>query len=285
MKKRIASVLLIMLLLVPLFCFSSSADTGPKPSVTVNIRGIENETYYVTLLSEEEGTGPWYVDSTYCDYYGPKDVWKAFCEYKDSDGYYFINCFADCTETDSFLWSYYPPEKFKVLVYLPESGEFIESGIYETYAFHTNYTMDLSGADLGSPVPLSKSLHYSHEILSFACRALICLAAEMLVALFFGLTAKKQLKIIFWTNLVTQVILNAALFGIGMRQGPREEMVWLIMLEIAIFVIEGVIYALTLKKHAKNPEKKTRSWAYSLCANAFSLVLGFVIVKIIPQIF
>lgn len=285
MKKRITSVLLIMLLLLPLFCFSASADTGPKPSVTINIKGIKNETYYVTLLSEEEGTGPWYVDDTYYESFGPKDIWKVFCDYKDSDGYYFINCFADCTETDSFLWSYYPPEKFKVLIYLPESDEFIESGIYERYSFHTNYTMDLSGADLNSPVPLSKSLHYSQEILSFACRALICLAAEMLVALFFGLTAKKQLKIIFWTNLVTQILLNCALFGIGMRQGPREEIVWFIMLEIAIFVIESVIYALTLKKRAKNPEKKIRPWAYSLCANAFSLVLGFVIANMLPSMF
>lgn len=285
MKKRIASVLLIILLLIPLFCISASADTGPKPSVTVNIKGLRNETYYVTLLSEEKSTGPWNAGDSYYDYFGSKEVWKAFCNYEDPDGFYFLGCFADCTETDSFLWSYYPPEKFKVLIYLPDSEEFIESGIYETYAFHTNYTMDLDGAERNLPVPLSKSARYPQEILNFACRALICLAAEMLIALFFGLTSKKQLKIIFWTNLVTQILLNCALFGIWIRQGPWEEMLWFVLLEIAVFVIEGVIYALTLKKRAKNPEKKTRPWAYSLCANAFSLVLGFVIVKILPSMF
>ena len=285
MKKRIAVFMLCVLLLIPMFCFPASADTGPKPSVTINIKGLKNETYYVTLLSKEEGTGPWYVDENYQDYFGPKDIWNVFCEYDDADGFYFINCFADCTDTDCFVWSYYPPEEFKVLVYLPETETFYESGIYETFAFHTAYSINLANADLRTDIPLSKSIHYSQEIFTFACRAVLCLAAEMLIALFFGLTAKKQLKIILWANLVTQFLLNGALFGVWIQRGPWAEVLWYVLLEIAIFVIEGIIYALTLKKHAKKPEKKTRAWLYSLTANAFSLVLGFFVAKIIPQIF
>lgn len=285
MKKRIASIVLCVLLLIPLLSFSASADTGPKPSVTINIKGLEGKTYYATLLSKEKCTGPWGVDEHYQDYYGNEEIWQTFREYDDADGFYFINCFGDCTGTDSFVWSYYPPEEFKVLVYLPETETFYASGIYETFAFHTAYSINLANANLRTDIPLSKSMHYSQEIFTFACRAVLCLAAEILIAVFFGLTAKKQLKIIFWTNLVTQILLNAALFGVWIQEGPWAMVLWFVLLEIAVFVIEGIIYALTLKKHAKDPEKKTLPWLYSLTANAFSLALGFVVAKIIPQIF
>lgn len=281
MKKRFAAFMLCVLLIIPMLFVSASADTGPKPSVTINFKGLEGKTYYATLMSEEEGTGPWYVEQTYQDYFGDEDIWNAFREYDDADGFYFINCFGDCTESDSFLWNYYPPETFKVLVYLPDSGEFIESGIYERYAFHTVYTMDVNGRD----VKIVKSAYHAQEIFTFSCRALLCLAIELLIALFFGLRAKKQLKVIFRTNLATQILLNAAVLGVWIQRGPWAMVLWYVLLEIAVFVIEGMIYALTLRKRAKDPEKKIRPWLYSLTANASSLVLGFVVARFVPQIF
>ena len=46
--------------------------------------------------------------------------------------------------------TYYPPPKFKILLYYPETETFVSSGIYERYAFDTYYTVDMNGMDIGS---------------------------------------------------------------------------------------------------------------------------------------
>lgn len=68
---------------------SVSADMGPKPSVVVDFIGLEDEVYYVTLLSEDTSTGPWSLGNEYYEYMGDEAAFEKFCEYEDVDGYYF----------------------------------------------------------------------------------------------------------------------------------------------------------------------------------------------------
>ena len=58
MKKHIKRFfcILALLLILPL---PARADTGPKPSIVLNFDGLQDSTYYVTLLSEEKNTGPY----------------------------------------------------------------------------------------------------------------------------------------------------------------------------------------------------------------------------------
>ena len=56
-------------------------------------------------------------------------------DYEDPDGFYFLQWFWECTQTDLLDWNYRPPQAFKVLVFYPETGEYRASGIYERYAF------------------------------------------------------------------------------------------------------------------------------------------------------
>jgi len=41
------------------------ADVGPKPLVVIDFQGLENEWYYVTLLSEIPTTGPYRAIEAY----------------------------------------------------------------------------------------------------------------------------------------------------------------------------------------------------------------------------
>ena len=59
MKKRWCSILTALLLLLPLAAMPASADAGPKPSVVVELTGLEGRTCWGTLLSQQEGTGPY----------------------------------------------------------------------------------------------------------------------------------------------------------------------------------------------------------------------------------
>ena len=121
---------------------TATADTGPKPSVVVSFEGLENEKYYVTLLSESVTTGPhtaYDEQADNADYYGDDEdniIWQKFVSYKDEDGYYFLQFFDECTETSKFTWGYYPPTKFKLLIYFPEHDSFaVSDEDYERYGF------------------------------------------------------------------------------------------------------------------------------------------------------
>ncbi|MBR5534800.1 MAG: hypothetical protein IKU62_08145 [Ruminiclostridium sp.] len=282
--KRLLPFLLLLTLLVPM---TATADTGPKPSVTVTFQGLEDPTYYVTLLSERDSTGPWSHSQNYEEYYGDQAVWEALNSYEDPDGFYFLGCYEDCSETHTFSWTYYPPQVFKVLVYFPESDTFaVTDDTYERYAFHSYFKCNAGAApETGLLAPLHKDYLFGEEILSFLARVVITLAAEMALAFVFGFRAKEQLKVIFWANLATQVILNLALNLINYKFGGWAFVFGYLWMEAAVFLLEGWVYAATLRKLDRNPEEKRHPWAYAFTANTISLLLGLFISQHIPGIF
>lgn len=148
-SRRTWALPVLCLLLALALPLPARADTGPKPSVKIEFTGSTGQPYYATLLSRESSTGP---QSAYDPEYpesaqypeGQKDIWQAFVDYEDPDGFYFLQWFWECTQTDLLDWNYRPPQAFKVLVFYPETGEYRASGIYERYAFDSYFTVDLS---------------------------------------------------------------------------------------------------------------------------------------------
>lgn len=285
------------------------ADTGPKPSVIVEIEGIEDEIYYVTLLSEKESTGPWSAGGGYEEWYENEEVWEKFNTYVDTDGFYFLGCYENCTEANKFAWTYYPPATFKILIYFPETDRFIVSGIYERYAFDSYFTMKVSGegineatqgngiGDAGDIVDenainadrdeinVSKSYDYTWESISLVCRILITILIEMAIALIFGFRNKKQLLVIMGVNILTQTILNIVLNLANYYSGSYAFVFHYIWIELLVFVIEGIVYTAVLHRMVSETQKKGKTWGYAFCANVFSLVIGLWIANLIPGIF
>ena len=145
MKRKIFALLLCFVLVMAM-PITAHADMGPKPSVRIEFTGIEGETYYGTLLSKSKSTGPasaWDGNPEYA-YRHPEDadydIWLKFVEYEDTDGYYFLQWFWECSENNQLNWTYYPPTSFKILLYFPETDTFYVSPIYERYAFDSYFT-------------------------------------------------------------------------------------------------------------------------------------------------
>ena len=301
MRRTRAAMFTAVILCVAFFLVfpaKALADAGPKPSVQVSFTGAAGgEVFYGTLLSQYDSTGPYSAWDGTEEYarYAPGDegyeIWKKFSDYQDSDGYYFLQEWWECSLEDGISWTYYPPYSFKILLYFPEEDLFCVSPIYERYAFDSYYTVNMAGFEMDSisaqdfTLVAERSYDYTWELLSLACRIVATIGIEVAIALLFGLRQKKVLLLITYTNLVTQVLLNLALNVVNYSQGAFAFLACYVLFELAVCLIEGVWYFIQFSKVSAAPISKVRVTAYTLCANGGSLAVGILIARYLPGIF
>ena len=290
---RKASFFRVMLLFLALCCLvvplRARADIGPKPSVHVEFEHMGNARCYATLLSAVRSTGPssaWDGTEEGIRLYRlDREIWQGCIDDEDPGGFYFVQEGWRVDESGSFAWTYYPPSRFKVLLYFPDSGEYLVSGIYERYAFDSYYTIDLAGMDGSTLLTAHRSYDYTWELISLVCRILLTVLLEMGVALLFGFRSKRQLKIILTVNAATQILLNLALNLINYGQGGMAYVLFYVLLELAVVAAEVLLYTLLLCRAGPEKAGKGRTVGYAFAANIFSFVLGMWLSFRIPGIF
>ena len=281
--KRIAAIIacLLMLALLPTAAF---ADMGPKPSVRIGIEGLDpDEPCWGTLLSEEASTGPSRAYDGENARVGEagEDVWRAFVDYEDPDGYYFLQELWPCSEEGQLWWTYYPPEEFKLLLYFPETGEFVSSGKCSAYAFTSWFDARLSDGEL----TLSKSYDYSGAIVNFAVRCALTVALECAAAYFiFRLRTPGRLKAVAAVNVITQLALNLVVNIIAYFAGSFMIAFRFFLLECLVFAAEGALYDMFFRR-AGEPVPVKRCWALSLVGNLMSYALGLWLAYAVPGLF
>ena len=321
MKKHLRS-LSALLIAVLLLCCVAFADTGPKPSAAFTFTGMPDEDYYVTMLAEVDHYGPHRIyqegdDLPYVLEAGRDDpaypAWQKFVDYKDADGYYFLDdLFDQCHGDDEASWHYYPPERFKLLLYFPESDIFLCSTVTERYAFDSVYRLDLGGkspAEIaaltltdpnGDPLPsgrddetaigevtLDKSDGTHQQIIGFFGRLGITLIIELALAWGWKYRKGSQLLFIGIVNLITQCLLNVALLYWGAQETSRGFIIfWYVLLELAVTGIEAAAYAYLLPG-TDHREKSVRRHAamYAIAANVLSFLGGLALSEVFPFLF
>jgi hypothetical protein len=164
--KKAVPMLLCVLAILFIFLMTAHADVGPKPSVVIDFNGLDGETFYATLLSSVTSTGPYSAlddsNQEYAHYQeGDKeyDVFLKFAEYEDVDGFYFLQFFQDCSQTQQFSWTYYPPKEFKILLFFPETDRFVVSDEI------TNVMLLTAIIPLKLPVPVFLPQHRKKPVL------------------------------------------------------------------------------------------------------------------------
>ncbi len=312
-KKLFAFVLTVILCII--FTFTVSADMGPKPSVNITFENLGDELCYATLLSDDESTGPasaWDGVEEHANHNGNPDyawsdlsyeIWKAFVDYNDGDGYYYLQETWQINETKELNWTYYPPSPFKILIYFPESNTFAVSGIYERYAFDSYFTVDMSGFDINSvdydeiksndtrykewrkELVAHQSYEIAGELFGLFVRIVLTILIEILIALAFEFREKKQLLFMLAVNAVTQIILNVLLNIINYNSGGLMMAICYVLLEVAVFVLEAVIYSIFINKVSNNHKKVWQCVLYAFVANVSSFVLGAAIATYLPEVF
>ncbi len=290
--RLVSLTLLTFVLLAPSFLrtetMKASADTGPKPSVRVTFENMGDELCYGTLLSKTPSTGParaW--DGTEDGkpiFNGANEtVWRAFTEFKDEDGFYFLQWFRRADENKALNWTYYPPQTFKILLYYPDratksgaadnsagastrdsktsaaSGAFCVSDVLERYAFHSYYFVDMRNVQsetIGTiaKISVTQSYDYSAEILGFFVRFIVTLGVETLLALAFGLRTKRAFLTVLAANGVTQIALNL-LLNVRLHFNNLYGVIPLYFFaELFVFVAEAALYCFILGKRKNGGE-------------------------------
>ena len=307
LKKIVLFILCVVIIIVG-FPMTAKADMGPKPSVTIRFENMGDELCYGTLLSKNESAGSasaWDGNDDHARYRNDEnypygmfnyDIWKAFVEYEDIDGYYFLQQGWLVSETKEISWTYYPPSNFKILLYYPETQTFIVSDIYEKYAFDSYFTVNMEGINISSVehdedintnvhIKAYRSYEYGWEILSLIARIVITILIEMLIALMFGYWHKKQLLLLIAVNGGTQIILNILLNIINYKSGLLAFFIFYIMLEILVFVIEAIIFFCLLGRISDKKRAKWLAIPYALVSNFVSFIAGIMVVQWLPGIF
>lgn len=284
--RLVALTFLTFVLLAPAFLrtepIKASADTGPKPSVHVTFENMGDELCYGTLLSKTPSTGPaeaWdgTEDGKYFFNGADETVWRAFVEFKDEDGFYFLQWFWRADEKKTLNWRYYPPQTFKILLYYPDratksgaadnsaggatrdsettaaSGAFCVSDVLERYAFHSYYFVDMRNVQsetIGTIAKISATQgnDYSAEILGFFVRFIITLGVETLLALAFGLRTKRAFLTVLAANGATQVALNILLNVQLHFNNVYGVFPLYFFAELFVFVAEAALYCFILGK-------------------------------------
>ena len=279
--RKAARVLLCACLLAAAMAVSAYADIGPKASVTVEFRGFEGRRYFATLLSRESQSGPYSLNSRFSmENTGDPQAFQKFVEYEDADGFYFLQFMQDCSRTHQFGWGYYPPEEFKILLYFPDTDEFLASDdSYERYAFHSHFVFT-------AQAKAEKDYNYGQEILTFAARAALTIAVELAVALCFLLRGARLWRLLILVNLGTQVLLNAALQVSIYVHGP-----WLaaagiyLLLELGVTAAEAAVYTRYFPRLSTRPKPKWVGVVYAVVANAASFLVGLAMADMLPRLF
>lgn len=289
--RLVALTFLTFVLLAPAFLrtetMKASADTGPKPSVRVTFENMGDELCYGTLLSKTPSTGParaWDGTEGGKFYEGADEaVWRAFTEFKDEDGFYFLQWFWRTDENKALNWTYYPPQTFKILLYYPDratksgaadnssgastrdsettaaSGAFCVSDVLKRYAFHSYYFVDMRNVQsetIGTiaKISVTQGYDYSAEILGFFVRFIITLGVETLLALAFGLRTKRAFLTVLAANGATQVALNILLNVQLHFNNVYGVFPLYFFAELFVFVAEAALYCFILGKRKNGGE-------------------------------
>lgn len=296
MKRRLGGLLLCVLMVSLFLPFEAHADMGPKPSVNISFENMGEELCYGTLLSRTDSTGPYSAwdgteEGKVLEQRFPEEIWTAFAAYEDPDGYYFLQTGWLCSETKELSWTYYPPSEFKILLYYPETGTFVTSEAYERYAFDSYYTVNMAGVEpegeglIRLRLLARRSYDYTWEAVSLLCRIVITILLELLVAAGFGFREKKQLLLILAVNAVTQITLNVLLNVINYDQGGLAFMLFYVLFELVVVVMEAVAFSIFLRRISEENVPRWKPVVYGLTANTLSFAGGWLVARWVPGIF
>ena len=278
MKKRNNEFLLPLMiaLLISIICMSGrdvQADIGAKPSITLNIVNAPKE-YYVAFLEirDENWRDTW-----------TENIELIFDDVNDStierylkdfhyNGYFYHqspvgNNFYKSNSAGDYTFGYMVPDPFRVIL-VGTDGTVHLSGEMNQKEYNTVCTYDVSTAEVTEHREEKIALRIINTIICYILTVFI----ELLILYFFRYPfSRRNLLLVILVNTFTNLPLN-----IFLTKGETLfVLIYTIMGETVIILLESLIYTFTLKN--KEVEiKRLKNFLYGVVANVVSAILSVV---------
>lgn len=283
--KRFFALTVCIITAIMLSVTASADMIGTKPSVNVYIENLGNRECYVNLLTPESYKPFW--DYNLGNISSPEN-WN----YNDPDGFTNEEGWR-VSENKMFTFELCKPDEFKIVLYFPDLNTYAVSGICETYARDTYYSVNLLGVDLPDnsngesayvKINAYKAYNSFTEIASLILRIILTILIEIAVALLFRYREKKQILLLIIVNTITQIGLNILLSIVDNLGGKAVFVISYMFLEPIVFFIEAIVYCNLMNKFSEKKRSEWIAFLYAMAANFCSLIGGIVIEYFVPGI-
>ncbi len=295
MRKKLG--LITILLLVFTGFNTVRADMGPKPSLLITIKGVEEE-YFFDLLVETNDISN-YEDDLIEPYGYYTDVPNALIGYQDNDSYSSYALYdvpssilldEDKEDYQTYKMNYIAPNEFKIVLVMKDTDDLIVSRVIKTSRFESEITWDLSDVDLSysregyfgeltgdiqGSTGLFNSVGFETGI-NTLLRVVITVLVEVGILLLFGIRTKKDVRLVARVNTVTNLVLGVMLIYIYITSGALAFIFMTILLEVVVFILELTLYLIYIKG-----ESGLKIITYTFIANVATFFLGITLTTII----
>ncbi|MDO4193665.1 MAG: hypothetical protein Q4D24_10215 [Erysipelotrichaceae bacterium] len=280
--KVLKSLMLTLVMLCAVY-LPVHADMGPKPDLVIDFSGI-HEPCVVTVLSTVKSYGPNQPMQTawmpWWDEQAPeidKEIYQKFIDETKllnedrTEQLYFWGVLA---LNSPYVFGYYPPETFYVLVYFPETDSFMLSEeSYTRTVFHTEMAITVENGKLlfNARQPLYGIMKSWKDNDAVVLRLLVTVITEIVIGMFFMKYTHKSMLTVIGVNVITQILLNIVIWlrYYVLSNSVSTYFPVLAGAEVLIFLVEGFIYSKLISR-----EELSRPYLYALIANAFTCWLG-----------
>ena len=262
------------LLIIGILLLSSlNHFNGHYQTTTIGFENIEG-TCYATLLSDKAVSGTWSTKQE-LDLAVSDDVLTFFREYEDEDHYFFLNYLQDVSEGKMY-WPIYPPERFKVLLYRPDNGEFAISDKIDRYALNSTFSAVIKNGK----IVLERNYDYPRMIMITLIRIVILTAVSFLVTWIYSQRDKHILRLFLVSELVFQVLLNLGISAYSFRYGfsIMEYMAVFWVLYLICFLMQGYLYS-------KRTTMTAMPYLCSFFSNITAYGVGLILLDLFPALY
>lgn len=284
-QKPIVKTLCIFIFLMILLPLYASADTGPKPSITIHVKNYKSTSYKLDLLVKEGYRGLKYDDFNKNKKYPESYKEMPLYRYRENgwiaehirNFLLFGSLEGELNQHTNLMehkFSYHGvPETFKVIIQY-DNGEIYVSKEITPIQFKAEIVLDLATGEIYK-IPMSvRDLWYAFKLLA------ITIIIELIVSLLFKIKSK---KIVILANVITQPILQLLIYLSFKFISYKAAYVVFYILEVIIVFVEYFIYKKYINSNNKECSftqtpvpSKGKLFTFSLTANLLTFIVGLL---------
>lgn len=259
-----------------------------KTALHITVDDLENEKYYMTLLSSEECVEDAQVYNGSNGIYELDDpiypVWEKLACYEDEDGYFFLQEIVECQGNTSFVWDSYIPENYKILLYFPEDDFYVVTSIRDD-DLADYYIIHMDEAEKGEPYIPVKRYHAGIVVFFLLIRVAGVVWVELSIALVFKYNEKRQLLFVVIINSLTYLALNVYLSYLAYIGGAFIFILGMIVGSGILCLAKIALYSIIIPLLTREEIRWRKLFAYAFSSNVLSNVVAKVLAVAYAGIF